>query len=337
MLAIAKITRAGEWWEYKLPPMLAVVYATAIHAHKNLMELSPKILIWLAGIIIGAAYVSIVNDLTDLKEDEASGKKNRLSKLPAWMQFFLMLLTVVSGFFFAFFFLNDVVSILLYAASWIAFSLYSIPPFRFKKRGIAGVFADAGGAHLFPTLFLVSATVHDSHITMDWVWFSIVGIWALMYGLRGILWHQFFDRDNDLKIGLNTYASKKNPEAFKKQSFFIMAVELTALFSILFSIFKLLPVIGLILYAAMLLCYHRIYRLAIIAVVPPSHQGWHLAMSTYYQFIFPLSLLFTVVFLNPDVWILIAAHLILFPAIAKNTIRDAMVFLKFSLKKLMVR
>lgn len=333
MLTITKITRATEWWEYKLPPMLAILYATALHAHINLVDLLPQIFVWLAGIIIGAGYVSIVNDFTDLKEDKASGKKNRLSRFPVWMRFFLVLLPVIFGFFFAYFFLDDVLSVLLYAASWIAFSLYSIPPFRFKKRGIAGVFADACGAHLFPALFLISATVHYSHIKMDWFWFSIVAVWSLMYGLRGILWHQFFDRDNDLKIGLNTYASKKNPEAFKKQSSFIMAVELTALFSILFYIFKPLPVIGLLVYACMLAGYYRIYRLSIIAVVAPSDKGWHLAMNNYYQFIFPLSVLFTVFFSNPDVWILIAAHLILFPAVTKNTIRDGIGFLKALIKK----
>lgn len=333
MWAIVKITRASEWWEYKLPPMLAIVYATAINTHAHLMQLAPDLCIWLLGIITGAAYVSIINDFTDLKEDKASGKKNRLSKLPNWLRFFLVLLTVIAGISFAFFFLKNVLSILLYAASWLSFSLYSIPPFRLKKRGIMGVFADACGAHLFPTLFLVSATVNYIHWKMDWTWFGIVGVWSLMYGLRGILWHQFADRDNDLKIGLSTYASKKNPKLFKNQSFFIICIELLALMYILLYIFLPLPLIALAFYFLMLLGYSRIFKLAIIAIVPPTHQGWHFAMHKYYQFLLPISLLLSAVFINSNVWILIAAHFILFPVVARNTIWDVISFVKVSARK----
>lgn len=51
-------------------------------------------------------------------------------------------------------------SSLLYTGSWAVYSPYSLPPVRLKIRGLAGVLADALGAHLFPDLLVVSLIGH---------------------------------------------------------------------------------------------------------------------------------------------------------------------------------
>lgn len=334
MISIHKITRAVEWWEYKLPPMLGIGYATALSYGKDLYKLAPVFCILLWGIIIGAAYVSIVNDFTDLKDDNASGKYNRLSHLPPLFGIMLVLTCLFAGALFVYFFLHDILSIVLYSSSWIAFSLYSIPPFRLKKRGAWGVLADACGAHLFPTLFFLSGTANYMHAGINWFWFSAVGIWSLMYGLRGILWHQFFDRDNDLKIGLATYASGKDPRLFNKQSFFIISIEFAALAFMLVFIAEPLPLITLLFYLLMLVGYGKILKHTLIAIVPPTDHSWHFIMNNYYQFFFPLSLLLSAAFIHPAVWILFIFHFILFPIIARNTIFDLLGFIKVMMKKL---
>jgi 4-hydroxybenzoate polyprenyltransferase len=334
ILKLSKVARAAEWWEYKLPAMLAIVYATALKAEKNLYHYAPVFCLLILGIVIGATYVSVINDLTDIKEDNASGKHNRMSHFSPVIRILIVLLPVTAGFFFAYFFLHDSLSIVLYAACWIAFSLYSIPPFRLKKRGLWGVLADASGAHFFPTLFLVAAATAYMHIQINWLWFGVVGLWSLMYGLRGILWHQFSDREHDLKTGINTYASKKNPDLFYRQSFFIMAVELAALAFILIFIFKPLPVLALLLYVLMLFGYSRIFKRTIIAIVSFPDQPWHFAMNNYYQLLLPISLLLTSALIYPQVWFMVAAHGILFPVITQNTILDIITFCKAGMKKM---
>jgi 4-hydroxybenzoate polyprenyltransferase len=332
-MTVSKIIRASEWWEYKLPPMLAVVYATILYTGKSLLELAPRFCILLLGIVIGAVYVSLVNDLTDIREDQASGKVNRLSRFPFWLRICLTILPVFGGFFFAFVFLNDALSVALYALCWIAFSLYSVPPFRLKKRGVLGVFADAAGAHLFPTLFLLSAMTNYLDIPMDWYWFSVVAVWSLMYGLRGILWHQFFDRENDIASGVNTFASKKDPSHFYKEAALVMSIELIALAFMLTHLFKPFPVVALLFYVVLLLGYSRIFGLRVIAIVPPQNRPWHFSMSNYYQLLFPLSLIITSSFVYPQDWFLLAAQLLLFPFIAKNTCTDVISLLRLSVKR----
>lgn len=334
MLNISKIARASEWWEYKLPPLLAVAYSTALLANKSLYELAPRLGVLLLGIIIGAAYVSIVNDLTDLKEDEACSKHNRLSKFSQWVRIFLVLIPVFLGFAFAWLFLNDVLSIVLYSLSWISFSLYSIPPFRFKKRGFLGVLADASGAHLFTSLFLLSATADFFRIEINWVWFAAVGVWAMMCGLRGILWHQFFDRDNDLKIGLKTFATQKDPSSFQIPSMLITGMELLAMGVMLVYISIPLPVVALFFYGLMLIVYSKKFGFTLIAIIPPKNQPWHLLMMNYYQLLWPMSLIITSALNEPLAGLLILIHLILFPIITRNTLMDILAMLKAMVKKL---
>lgn len=334
MLNISKIARASEWWEYKLPPLLAVAYATALFAHKNLYELAPRLGVLLLGIIIGAAYVSIVNDLTDLKEDEACGKHNRLSKFPQWLRILFVLIPVFLGVAFTWFFLNDVFSIVLYSLSWISFSLYSIPPFRFKKRGFPGVLADASGAHLFTSLFLLSATFDFFGIEINWGWFTAVGVWAMMCGLRGILWHQFFDRDNDLKIGLKTFATQREANSFRTPSIVILAMELIALATMFVYLSEPLPVLALVFYGLMLIGYTKKFALNLIAIVPPKNQRWHLLMMNYYQLFWPMSLIITSALNEPVAGLLILIHLMLFPIITRNTLLDILAMLKAMVKKL---
>src|SRR5687768_15009059 len=74
-----EIVRAGEWWEYKLSPIFATFYATALLLGVPVVSLWPAALTLLLALVPGAAYVSVVNDLTDRADDAAAGKANRLS------------------------------------------------------------------------------------------------------------------------------------------------------------------------------------------------------------------------------------------------------------------
>src|SRR6185503_20264135 len=76
-LDLRRVVRAGEWWEYKLAPILGVFYATAFTLHVPLTSLWRSALVTLLALAPGAAYVSVINDLTDLDDDRAAGKANR--------------------------------------------------------------------------------------------------------------------------------------------------------------------------------------------------------------------------------------------------------------------
>ena len=205
---MSRTFRAAEWWEFKLSPMLAIAYATAFLLKISILSLWPLLLLALVALAACAAYVSVINDLTDLEDDLASGKANRLAGKSRVFGATALACCIVPGAAVAICWRDDPLLLSLYLAPWAAFTLYSLPPFRLKKRGVLGLLADACGAHLFPTLFAASLVYRRNAGPVDAVWLASVAAWSLSFGLRGILWHQLSDLHNDEKIGLRTFARR---------------------------------------------------------------------------------------------------------------------------------
>src|SRR5438045_3826208 len=148
--------------------MLGTGYMTAFHLRSSLLDLWPTFVATLAGMAAAAAYVSLINDLTDLDEDAAAGKDNRLahrSRRYAWGVIAGVVGVGVAVAVIAW--RDDPLVLGLYAGPWLAFTLYSLPPIRLKARGIAGVLADASGAHLFPHALIAVAVFHAVNRQLD--------------------------------------------------------------------------------------------------------------------------------------------------------------------------
>lgn len=326
MKKFLSIIRSQEWWGYKIPPLLALGYGTALLSNTPANKIAWWLLFLLAVIIIDAMYVSIINDITDVEEDLASNKKNRMAGFSPRIRWIFPAVCIALGIYFCFV-LNDTLSVILYALSWFSFTLYSFPPVRLKKRGILGVFADACGSTFFPGLLMVAATSAYIGHNIDWIWFSAVGVWALSNGLRGILWHQFYDRENDLKVNLNTFASKVDPQSFKPKAISIMIVEMIALSVMLIRLANPIIIIFLIAYFILLMMYRKMgYSTTIIMV--PKNPYYQIFLSDYYEVFFPISLLIASAISFPSAWILLIIHMILFHAKIKLICKNILIFFK---------
>ncbi len=134
------LIRADEWWEYKLVPILSTFYATALVLHVAVSSLWAGALLLLLSVVPAAVYASVINDVTDRADDVAAGKRNRVAGRPRSMVVAFIAVAVGVGFFFDWLWRDDVPLLSCYLATWLAFTLYSLPPFRFKKRGAAGGF-----------------------------------------------------------------------------------------------------------------------------------------------------------------------------------------------------
>src|SRR5947209_20614289 len=76
-LSILRPFRVDSWWEHKTPPILATIYAIAALSRIPFPSLWPVVALALPALIVCASYVSVLNDLTDAKDDQASGKPGR--------------------------------------------------------------------------------------------------------------------------------------------------------------------------------------------------------------------------------------------------------------------
>ncbi len=311
-MSIFKTIRASEWWGYKLAPLLAVGYATILHGGGSLAASSFYLLYVLLALALGAAYVSVINDITDMEEDLAIGKHNRMASVPASRRWIFPALALLAGACYIASFYPHIFVMALACMPWIAFSCYSFEPIRLKRRGILGVLADASGAHLFTSLFIVAAMSYYTHQSIDWWWFGGVGFWALGYGLRGILWHQFMDRENDLASGTKTFATRISPAAFRIPGRLILLLEMLGLAVMLWRLDRWWPIIGLGLYGVFAaVCAGRL-RIRLIAIQMPPGQDFRIFLFDYYMVFLPLALLVPAALAYPYDWIVLVLHAGLF-------------------------
>jgi hypothetical protein len=327
-MKIFKITRSSEWWEYKLVPLLAIGYATLLKNDTPLYKGASQLLFLLLSVTIGAIYVSIINDITDITEDKAVGKSNRMAEVaPVW-RIVISLACLLTGALFGYLMYPDILSMFLYAMAWVVFSLYSLPPIRLKKRGIWGPLCDALGAHFFPSLLMVSSVTYFTGLAIDNAWFFAVAIWSFCYGLRGILWHQFHDRDNDIKTGLKTYASTVDPAAFRPAEIIIILLELAAFGWMLSRIAYTLVFVSLVVYLFLIIIRAVSFNYKIVLIITPDHKPHQVLMADFYQVFLPLSLLCTAAFTQRNAWIILCVHIILFPQKTLLVIKDFLIFFR---------
>ena len=80
---------------------------------------------------------------------------------------------------------------------------YSLPPLRFKERGVWGVLV--GAAAQRPALFLVWALTLRARGALA----VVLALWLFFIGLTGILGHQLLDRKRDRAAGVRTFVFRK--------------------------------------------------------------------------------------------------------------------------------
>jgi hypothetical protein len=306
------VLRAGEWWEFKLVPIFSAFYGTALTMNVPVLSLRIAALTILLSMVPGAVYVSVINDLTDREDDLAAGKANRLVGKSRVAIAAIIAITIAAGLAFAWLWRHDPLLLSCYLAAWLAFSLYSLPPFRFKTRGILGVLCDAGGAHLFPTLVAVILAFRAAGRPIDRLWLAGVGAWAFAYGLRGILWHQLTDAANDRSAGVHTFAERHAPQfVIALGTFVAFPLEMLGLGVMLTLMRSVVPPAFLLIYATFAL--ERLRRWRMHAVIVKPKERFTIVLQEYYGVFFPIAILLASAMHDSVDLIMLAVHCILFP------------------------
>jgi 1,4-dihydroxy-2-naphthoate octaprenyltransferase len=319
---IAAVARAGEWWEYKLVPIFAVFYGTASLLRVPIWTLWPAALILLAALIPGAAYVSVINDIADRRDDEAAGKRNRMAGRSRLQAAALVSIPILAGLAVAFAWRGNLPLLTAYLGAWIAFTLYSLPPFRLKARGLFGVLADASGAHLFPALVAALVVFGSAGAQANPLWLVSVALWSGAYGLRGIFFHQLVDLTNDRAAAVSTFAHRRGRKAVAELArYVVFPLEALAVAALLWQLqHPLLPLL-LLLYA--LLARRRMAWWRMEAVLVQPRSRYLLVLQDYYDVFLPLGLLVASALRHPADVAVIAVHLLLFPNRLRQVLKEA--------------
>ncbi|MGB6295605.1 MAG: UbiA family prenyltransferase, partial [Rivularia sp. (in: cyanobacteria)] len=306
------LLRGNDWWFYKIPPLLAIAYAEILIQDTPPQQSIVTLLSLLISMFFVAAYGHVVNDIFDIEIDSQAGKQNRMASLSKGQRTLLSLSLAILGVIPWWFLGFNSISVILLASIYTLLTIYPAPPLRLKERYIWGVVADAATVHAIPTLLV--ATVFSSLIATSESgshFLAIVAtVWGFGCGVRGILLHQIWDRDNDLKSGIKTLATKFGVESLR--------------FWINYIVFPLEAILSVVLVllisqsAPLLLVSFTIYLLLQFfsteydKLNPSPSVGKNILLHDFYEVWLPLSLVTLLSFRQPLFLILLVLHIILF-------------------------
>jgi len=316
---IGRMIRAEQWWAYKLAPMYTVFYATAYLQSTSIVTIWPAAITLLLAIAPCAAYVSLINDVTDREDDRRAGKTNRMADRPLLQIALLLAAPLFIAAIFSMTWRDDVPLVAVYLSAWVAFSLYSIPPFRLKSRGVLGVFADACGSHVFPSLTAALLALRAAG-KPDPVWIATLAVWALGCGVRGILWHQLYDFDADRKAAVQTFVVRHSRLAAVRLARAAFFVESLALAGLLWQTRSAWPAVFLSIYAVYVSLKARLWGMTIVIAEP--RDRYTILGLEYYTALFPLGILLACALRSPGDWTFVVSHLIVFGAPVVSFMRE---------------
>ena len=210
----SKFVRLNDWWLYKIPPLLAITYAEILLLNLPVIQSLLTVSALLFAITCVAAYGHIINDCFDVEVDQQVGKSNSMTQFSPWRRTLFCLALAVLGFSLPILMNFGTLPIVLLGINYLLPTLYSAPPFRFKEKGILGIISDAAGAHAIPTLFIATTFSHLVAATTPQVTglASAATAWSFFAGIRGILLHQLWDRNDDLKSSVKTLVTESDVE-----------------------------------------------------------------------------------------------------------------------------
>jgi 4-hydroxybenzoate polyprenyltransferase len=243
--------RVDNWWYSKVAPALALSFCSALIYQVSAIETAQSILIIAFVGLCAGSYGHIINDVFDIEVDRNAGKRNHMAHFAPWQRFGLCALTLALGFAPALLVSWSPTSLALLAVEFLLPTIYSVPPLRLKGRGALGLVCDSLGAHLVPCLYVISVLAHQSsqpalvhaRASLAFVWTTAV--WALFLGLKGILIHEFEDRENDLRSGIKTFATGVEFRSVRWPNTLFYVVELCAFLGLVTVLFPVAPIIGI--------------------------------------------------------------------------------------------
>ncbi|WP_375492448.1 phytanoyl-CoA dioxygenase family protein [uncultured Nostoc sp.] len=210
LLSFFNLVRGSDWWFYKIPPLLAIAYAEVLLQATPPLQFISTLVALLISMFFVAAYGHVVNDIFDIEVDLQAGKHNGMASLSKLQRFLLSASLAVAGLIPWLFIGINAKSTFLLATIYTLLTIYSAPPLRLKERGIWGVITDAAQVHAVPTLLV--ATVFSDLASIPQAESATLATvatgWAFLAGIRGIVLHQIWDRENDLKAGVKTLVTK---------------------------------------------------------------------------------------------------------------------------------
>jgi hypothetical protein len=315
--------KASGWWNYKVPPMLAVAYfaiaAAAAPMHFNAIRW--RIAIYLVAVVGIAGFGYVITDAFDIQEDRVLGKQNLWAPLTIGARIALISTLLAASWLPWLKLSPGAFGLGLIGLEFITFFLYAAPPVRLKERGLPGIVADAMYAHVLPALW---TWIPFSRMTgaRAATWFPFVlGAWALAVGMRHLLQHQAIQYESDKFADARTFAVRHGrAETVSLVVRRILPSEIIFFFAVLAAIGRTLPIVivGFVLYLVWQIAKVRFLWIAkfnLLGVMEDADRSTvagTLVMTRFYEQWLSLLILIGLVLRDPSYVVLLVLHLAVF-------------------------
>ncbi len=209
--------RVKYWWFSKLPPLVTICYILSLWYDFNDIQVFKLVFSILFIFFCGFSYGYAINDIFDIEEDRLAGKDNGMSEMHWVFKAGYLLIPSIAGVACLIYLTDNLFAIYVHIGNYILVTLYSMPPFRLKKRGMLGVLADGFGAHLMPAFCVILICLSEQPLQkITLVLSGIILLWSMCIGLRGIILHQIHDFRNDALAGVKTLPHRISRDNLKK-------------------------------------------------------------------------------------------------------------------------
>lgn len=319
------LVRSGQWWDHKMPQLVAAASLSLLPAAGGLSGwtvLVDLVLFLIAAVGI-AAFGHVLNDLADIRTDAIAGVPNQMAGLEPGQRVAVLGATVAAGGLPWLVLPLSARTVALLVAEVVLLTVYSLPPVRLKDRAAAGVLADALYAYVVPILLTVSVFTDLGDLPWPAWWVTVpAGTWMLLMGLRGILWHQIGDLAHDRRAGVRTLVTRMGASRTSGLVSWMVLVELAAAAATLAAIAAATGTVWPPVFGALYLLY-RAFQMSILWSEPlhPSALRSANGRVRYVGFVLlnefverwlPVAALVALALELPLLWIAVVVHVLAF-------------------------
>lgn len=318
-----KALKLHRWWASHYGTMMAFIYlviAMSPNPPSVLVFLQTLGLFTIASLGIGT-FGHLLNDLTDVVQDVRSGAQSLVARRSLFARLVLFLLTLVAAIAPWWWLPTTPAIVALLVCEFVLFALYSVPPFRWKNRGILGPVADALYGYVVPNVVGVLLFAQLGGRLPVWL-LAVIAVWAFLFGFVQIVRHQLVDASRDEIDGISTFVTVRGWAAvFGILRKVVVPLEALSFFALLVCMGLFAPVIPLA-FALYLFLVLRVWsrhslghtaRLDRLSPIDQVHLVTDLAIAKFTWRWLPLLSLLDLAFVHPRYWLLVPLHLVLFP------------------------
>lgn len=94
-----RLIRYKDWWQFKIPIYLSIAFTAIFVSDFNLTDHLLKIVQLILVFVLGASYVSVINDYTDKEADKLAKKRNQMTGVSSSKSIILIIGLFLPGIF----------------------------------------------------------------------------------------------------------------------------------------------------------------------------------------------------------------------------------------------